>query len=135
VVTPPALLPGGEHGTLWHETLFKEAPQRDRQFARNRNDHDPSDTPALPCGSLHKPAGDRTFWLVFEPEPSRLDYGPAHLASPGSLPGSATDAESRSGRIGPISLEAKQTGERSARKSARCVRRGGDWKRGMVEMV
>jgi hypothetical protein len=35
---------------------FKEAPQRDRQFARNRNDHDPSDTPALPCSSLHKPA-------------------------------------------------------------------------------
>ena len=28
-------------------------------------------------------------------------------------------------RIGPISLEAKQTGERSARKSACCVRRGG----------
>src|SRR6266446_3785978 len=30
------------------------------------------------------------------------------------LPGSATAVESRSGRIGPISLEAKQTGERSA---------------------
>jgi len=29
--------------------------------------------------------------------------------------------ESRSGRIGPISLGAKQAGERSARKSARCV--------------
>ena len=39
------------------------------------------------------------------------------------------------GRIGPICLEAKQTGERSARKSACCVRRGGGWKRGMVEMV
>jgi len=34
-----------------------------------------------------------------------------------------------------ISLEAKQTGERSARKSACCVRRGGGWKRGMVEML
>jgi hypothetical protein len=33
---------------LRHEALFKEAPQRDRQFTRNRNDHDPSDTPALP---------------------------------------------------------------------------------------
>jgi len=43
--------------------------------------------------------------------------------------------ESRSGRIGPISLGAKQAGERSARKSACCVRRGGGWKRGMVEMV
>ena len=77
-------LPVGEHRTLRHQALFKEAPQRDRQFARNRNDHDPSDTPALPGSSLHKPAGDRTLWLVLEPEPSRLDYGPAHLASPGS---------------------------------------------------
>src|SRR6266702_4335589 len=73
-----------EHGTLRHEALFKEAPQRDRQFARNRNDHDPSDSSALPCSSLHKPAGDCTLWLVLEPEPSRLDHGPAHLASPGS---------------------------------------------------
>ena len=51
------------------------------------------------------------------------------------LPSGSTSAESRSGRIGPIILEAKQTGERSARKSACCVRRGGAWKRGMVEMV
>ena len=69
---------------MWHEAVFKEAPQRDRQFARNGNDYDPSDTPALSCSSLHKPAGDCTLWLVLEPEPSRLDYGPAHLASPGS---------------------------------------------------
>src|SRR5262252_4444930 len=79
-----AQLPAGEHGALRHEAVFKEAPQRDRQFARNRNDHDASDTPALPCSSLHKPAGDRTLWLVLEPEPGRLHYGPAHLASPGS---------------------------------------------------
>ena len=32
-------------------------------------------------------------------------------------------------------LEEKQTGERSARKSACCVRWGGGWKRGMLEMV
>ena len=37
------------------------------------------------------------------------------------LSGGTTSAESRPGRIGPISLEAKQTGERSARKSACCV--------------
>ena len=30
------------------------------------------------------------------------------------LPGGSTKTESRAGRIGPISLEAKQTGERSA---------------------
>ena len=30
------------------------------------------------------------------------------------LPSGSTSAESRSGRIGPIILEAKQTGERSA---------------------
>src|SRR6202034_1260779 len=51
------------------------------------------------------------------------------------LSGCTTSAESRPGEIGPISLEAKQTGERSARKSACCVRCGGGWKRGMVEMV
>src|SRR5208283_3512668 len=37
------------------------------------------------------------------------------------LPSGAASPESRSGRIGPISLGAKQAGERSARKSARCV--------------
>ena len=79
-----AQLPAGERGALRHEAVFKEAPQRDRQFARNRNDHDSSDSRALPCSSLHKPAGDRTLWLVLEPEPGRLHYGPAHLASPGS---------------------------------------------------
>src|SRR6202008_740999 len=41
------------------------------------------------------------------------------------LSGCTASAESRPGRIGPICLEAKQTGERSARKSACCVRRGG----------
>ena len=40
-----------------------------------------------------------------------------NLAAVQWLPGSATDVERRSGRIGPISLEVKQTGERSARKS------------------
>jgi hypothetical protein len=37
-----------------------------------------------------------------------------NLAAVQRLPGSATEVESRSGRIGPISLEKKQTGERSA---------------------
>jgi hypothetical protein len=37
-----------------------------------------------------------------------------NLAPVQRLPGSATVVESRSGRIGPISLEANQTGERSA---------------------
>src|SRR4029450_11866574 len=37
----------------------------------------------VPCSSLHKPAGDCTFWLVLDPEPSRLDYRPAPLAPPG----------------------------------------------------
>src|SRR6516162_4409163 len=37
--------------------------------------------------------------------------------------------ESRPSRIGPITLEVKQAGERTSGKSIRCVRRGGDWKR------
>jgi len=41
------------------------------------------------------------------------------------LPSGSTSAESRSGRIGPIILEAKQTGERSAGNphAALCVQR------------
>jgi hypothetical protein len=37
-----------------------------------------------------------------------------NLAAVQRLPGSATEVESRFSRIGPISLEKKQTGERSA---------------------
>ena len=44
-------------------------------------------------------------------------------------------AESTLGRIGLITHGPKQTGERSARKTARCVRSGGGWKRGMVEIL
>jgi hypothetical protein len=32
------LLPVGEHCTLRNKAVFKEAPQRNRQLARNRND-------------------------------------------------------------------------------------------------
>ena len=39
------------------------------------------------------------------------------------------------GCIGLITRGRKQTGERSARKTARCVRSGGGWKRGMVEIL
>src|ERR1700739_3654717 len=81
--TRVALL-AGEACPLRHEGLFKEPPQSERPFARNRNYHDASDTPALPYSSPHKPAGERTLWLVLEPEPGRLDYDPAYLASPGS---------------------------------------------------
>ena len=51
------------------------------------------------------------------------------------LPGSATAVESRSGRIGPISLEAKQAGERSAGNPHAAFDEAGAGKRGMVEMV
>jgi len=51
------------------------------------------------------------------------------------VPSGSTSAKRRSSRIGPISLEVKQTGERSARKCTCCVRRCGRWNRGMVEMV
>jgi hypothetical protein len=47
----------GDRTYSWHEALFKESPQGDRQFARNRDDQDPSDTPALLCGSLHTQRG------------------------------------------------------------------------------
>jgi hypothetical protein len=51
------------------------------------------------------------------------------------LQGSVASAESRPSRIGPITLEVNQTGERTSGKAAQCVRRGGDWKRGMVEIL
>src|ERR1700737_4484103 len=40
-------------------------------------------------------------------------------------------AESRPSRIGPISFGVKQNGGAQCGKSARCVRRGGGWKRGV----
>ena len=52
-----------------------------------------------------------------------------HLEAVQQLSGSAVRTESRPGRIGPITLEVKQAGERISGKSVRCVRRGGDWKR------
>jgi len=51
------------------------------------------------------------------------------------LPNAPRSAESTLGCIGLITRGLKQTGERSARKTARYVRRGGGWKRGMVEML
>jgi len=51
------------------------------------------------------------------------------------LSSASGSAESRSGRIGPISLGMKQMGERSAGNPHAIVRRGGAWKRGMVEIV
>src|SRR5262252_6129626 len=47
------------------------------------------------------------------------------------LQGSTASAESRPSRIGPITLDAKQTGERSEGNPYATfdVRRGGDWKR------
>ena len=52
------------------------------------------------------------------------------------LPSGSTSTESRSGlRIGPISLEAKQTGERSAGNPHAAFDAAGVWKRGTAEMV
>ena len=44
-------------------------------------------------------------------------------------------AESRPSRIGLISLGMKQMGARNAGNPHVPLRRGGDWKRGMVEIV
>ena len=78
------------------------------------------------------------------PRPDRRDWQKAKLVVPenalreagmGRLQGSAVGTESRSGTIGPINLEVKQTGERSTGNPYAAVRRGGGWKRGMVEMM
>ena len=51
------------------------------------------------------------------------------------LQGSVASAESCPSRIGRITLEVNQTGERTSGKAAQCVRRGGDWKCGMAEIL
>ena len=51
------------------------------------------------------------------------------------LPNAPRPAESTLGCIGLITHGTKPTGGRSARKTARCVRSGGGWKRGMVAML
>jgi hypothetical protein len=76
---------------------------------------------------------------IQDPAPDEADTailrGLEFLEAIQQLSGTPVRAKSRPGRVSPISLVAKQTGERRAGKSARCVRRGGDWKRGMVEML
>ena len=52
------------------------------------------------------------------------------------LPNGSTSAESRSGRVGPITLEDEANRESAVReiRMLRSTRRG-NWKRGMAEMV
>ena len=58
-----------------------------------------------------------------------------HSSAVQRLSSAAGHAESRSGRIGLISPGMKTNGGAQCGKSACCVRRGGDWRRGMVEIV
>jgi hypothetical protein len=90
-----------------------------------------STTPAITCGSAwsttrscsrERLGGEEDpVPYAASPEPTGLRLGAVESGMAVSdseavrwLPSGSTSAESRSGRIGPIILEAKQTGERSA---------------------
>src|SRR5262244_1685603 len=64
--------------SLRNQTLLEITPEGNGELARDGNDHDALNAPALPCGTLHKPLGDRALGLMLDPQPSHLDHGCPH---------------------------------------------------------
>ena len=56
-----------QHGSLWDFALCHVTPERDQQFARQRNNCDPPDAPALIPHTRTKPAAQCAAWLVPHP--------------------------------------------------------------------
>src|SRR5262245_51290515 len=64
--------------SLRNQTLLEIAPEGNGELARDGNDHDALNAPALPFGPLHKPLGNRALGLMLDPQPSHLDHGCPH---------------------------------------------------------
>ncbi len=63
--------------------MLQIAPQRDRQFARQGDDHDAPHALRLPLGAVVKPLGQGRVRLMPEPQPGGLDQGIARAAVAG----------------------------------------------------
>jgi len=59
------------------------APQGDRQFARQGDDHDAPHPFRLTLSAVVEPLGQGTLWLMLEPQPGGLDHDGAHEAVAG----------------------------------------------------
>src|SRR5215831_21255470 len=64
--------------SLRNQTLLEITPEGNGELARDGNDHDALNAPALPFGPLHKPLGNRALGLMLDPQPSHLDHGCPH---------------------------------------------------------
>jgi hypothetical protein len=64
--------------SLRNQTLLEITPEGNGEFALDANDYDALNAPVLPFGPLHKPLGNRTLGLMFDPQPSYLDHGRPH---------------------------------------------------------
>src|SRR6516162_2226621 len=70
--------------SLRNQTLLEITPEGNGELARDGNDHDTLNAPALPFGPLHKPLGNRALRLMFDPQPSHLDHGRPHRTAAGA---------------------------------------------------
>ena len=87
-----------EAGALRDQSGFQIAPERDRQFARQGNDHDAPDAPFLTLGAVMEPPAQCTIRLMPEPKPCGFDHG--HPGQPIARPGDALAAMSVAAVIG-----------------------------------
>jgi hypothetical protein len=53
--------------SLRNQTLLEITPEGNGELARNGNDHDALNAPALPFGPLHKPSRNGALGLMFDP--------------------------------------------------------------------
>ncbi len=92
----PVGTPGGstalfDDGALGDQAGFQIAPQRDRQFAGQGDDHDAPDASLLALGTVMVPPGERAIRLMAEPKPCGFDHG--HSGPPVARLGDALAAE------------------------------------------
>ena len=57
----------GKGRSLRNQTLLEITPEGNGELARDGNDHDTLNAPALPFGPLHKPLGNRALRLMLDP--------------------------------------------------------------------
>ena len=81
-----------DDGTLRDQSSLQITPKRDRQFARQGDDHDAPDAPLLTLRALMEPLAQGAIRLMPEPKPCGFDHG--HPGQPIARLGDALAAAS-----------------------------------------
>ena len=93
-----------DDGALRDQPGFQITPKRDRQFARQGDDHDAPDAPLLTLRAVMEPLAQGTIRLMPEPKPCGFDHG--HPGQPIARLGDALAAVSVAAvESDPISLD------------------------------